>query len=168
MWRYTNIYLEGCVRMWAGFHSHRTRSSGGLLRTQKRRAGNFVTSWQKIGVSKCIQLHRVSRINWAVPWLGWLVAGLLLRRPGFATGSVHVGFVVDEVELWQVSLRRSTVFSCQYHSTVALHSNLSPVGWAIVPLVSAVQRRSLTPPTWHDMTLTAVVTRNRLGARRFM
>jgi hypothetical protein len=37
----------------------------------------------------------------AVPWLRWLVAGLSPRRPGFHPGSVHVGFVVDNVALGQ-------------------------------------------------------------------
>jgi hypothetical protein len=40
-----------------------------------------------------------------VPWLRWLVAGLSLLRPGFASGSVHVGSVVDKVALGQVFLR---------------------------------------------------------------
>jgi hypothetical protein len=40
-----------------------------------------------------------------VPWVRWLVAGLSPRRPGFAPGSVHVGFVVDKVALGQVFLR---------------------------------------------------------------
>jgi hypothetical protein len=35
----------------------------------------------------------------AVPWLRRLVAGISPRRPGFDTGSVHVGFVVDKVAL---------------------------------------------------------------------
>jgi hypothetical protein len=41
----------------------------------------------------------------AVPWLRSLVAGLSPRRPGFAPGSFHVGFVVDKVALGQVFLR---------------------------------------------------------------
>jgi hypothetical protein len=40
----------------------------------------------------------------AVPWLRWLVTKLILRRPGFAPGSVHMGFVVDKVALGQVFL----------------------------------------------------------------
>jgi hypothetical protein len=39
-----------------------------------------------------------------VPWLRSLVAGLSLRRPGFAPGSIHVGFVVDKVALGQALL----------------------------------------------------------------
>jgi hypothetical protein len=39
---------------------------------------------------------------WAVPWLRRLVAGLSPPSPGFDTGSVHVGFVVDKVALGQV------------------------------------------------------------------
>jgi hypothetical protein len=41
----------------------------------------------------------------AVPWLRSLVAGLSPRRPGFASGSIHVGFVVDKLALGQVFLR---------------------------------------------------------------
>jgi hypothetical protein len=41
----------------------------------------------------------------AVPWLRRLVTGLPPQRPGFDPGSVHVGFVVDEVALGQVSPR---------------------------------------------------------------
>jgi hypothetical protein len=45
------------------------------------------------------------RCGQAVPWLRWLVAGLSPRRPGFASGSIHMGFVVDKVALGQVFLR---------------------------------------------------------------
>jgi hypothetical protein len=38
----------------------------------------------------------------------------------------------------------SSGFSCQYHSTVALQL-ISSGGWGICPLVTAIQRRSLTP-----------------------
>jgi hypothetical protein len=41
----------------------------------------------------------------AVPWLRSLVAGLSPRRPGFAPGSIHMGFVVDKVALGQVFIR---------------------------------------------------------------
>jgi hypothetical protein len=40
----------------------------------------------------------------AMPRLRSLVAGLSPRRPGFAPGSIHVGFVVDKVALGQVFL----------------------------------------------------------------
>jgi hypothetical protein len=40
-----------------------------------------------------------------VPCLKRLVTGLSPRRPGFAAGSIHVGFVVDKVKLGQVYLR---------------------------------------------------------------
>jgi hypothetical protein len=43
--------------------------------------------------------------NQPVTWLRRLVAGLSLLRPGFAPGSVHVGFVVDKMALVLVSLR---------------------------------------------------------------
>jgi hypothetical protein len=41
----------------------------------------------------------------AVPWLRWLGSGLSPRRPGFASGSIYVGFVVDKVTLAQGFLR---------------------------------------------------------------
>jgi hypothetical protein len=41
----------------------------------------------------------------AVPWLRSLVAGLSPRRPGFEPGSIHVGFMVNKVEMGQVFLR---------------------------------------------------------------
>jgi hypothetical protein len=30
-----------------------------------------------------------------VSWLRWLVAGMSSQKPGFAPGSIHMGFVVD-------------------------------------------------------------------------
>jgi hypothetical protein len=44
-----------------------------------------------------------------VPWLRSLVAGLSPRSPGFAPGSIHVGFVVDKVALGQGFLRPLSV-----------------------------------------------------------
>jgi hypothetical protein len=38
----------------------------------------------------------------ALPWLRRLVTGLSPRRPGFARGSVHVGYVADKFALGQV------------------------------------------------------------------
>jgi hypothetical protein len=49
-----------------------------------------------------------------VAWLRRLVVGLAPRRPWFAPGSVHVGFVVDKVTLDRIF----TEFLCipyQYH-----------------------------------------------------
>jgi hypothetical protein len=51
----------------------------------------------KVGFSEIGYEDRV------VPWLKRLVAGLSPRRPGFAPGSIHVGFVVDKVALGRFS-----------------------------------------------------------------
>jgi hypothetical protein len=51
-----------------------------------------------------------------VPQLKRLIAGFLLWRPGFELGSGHVGLVVDEVALRQVSSSLS-VSPANLHST---------------------------------------------------
>jgi hypothetical protein len=55
----------------------------------------------------------------AVPLLRRLVADLLPQRPGFDSGSVNVGFVVDKVALGQAFPQSTSVFPCQFHSTGA-------------------------------------------------
>jgi hypothetical protein len=54
-----------------------------------------------------------------------LVAGLSLRRPGFAPGSIHVGFVVDRVAMGQVFLRVLR-FSPVNNIPPLLHIHLPP------------------------------------------
>jgi hypothetical protein len=63
-------------------------------------------------------------LNEAVPWLRRLVAGLSLRRPGFAPWSIHVGFVVDKVALGRFS--PSTSVSPANIIPPLLHIHLSP------------------------------------------
>jgi hypothetical protein len=60
----------------------------------------------------------------AMPWLRKLVAGLSLWRPGYASRSVLVGFVVDKVTLRGFS-PSSLVFPCQYHSIIVLYVHIS-------------------------------------------
>jgi hypothetical protein len=40
------------------------------------------------------------------------------------------------------------VFPCQYNSSLAVHTHMSPGGWTTGPLVAAVQRHNLSPSTW--------------------
>jgi hypothetical protein len=61
----------------------------------------------------------------AVQWLKRLVTGLSPRRPGFAPGSIHVGFVVDTVALRHVFLRVLR-FSRTNIIPPLLHIHLSP------------------------------------------
>jgi hypothetical protein len=61
----------------------------------------------------------------AVPWLKRLVTGLSPQRPGFAPGSIHVGFVVDKVALGRF-LSEYFGFPCRYIIPPLLHIHLSP------------------------------------------
>jgi hypothetical protein len=77
----------------------------------------------------------------AVPWLRRLVTRLSQRRPGFATGSIHVGFVVDKVAMGQVFLRvlcfffkisqsiNQSINQSISQSMVYKHPSLSAVNW---------------------------------------
>jgi hypothetical protein len=73
----------------------------------------------------------------AVHFLRRLVTCLSARRTGFAPGSVHVGFVVDEVVFLRVLrfFRGIIIPPC-------LPILISSGGWTTVPLVAAVQRES--------------------------
>jgi hypothetical protein len=81
----------------------------------------------------------------AVPRFSRLVSGLSLRRPGFAPVSINMRFVVDKMALGQLFIPSSSILHCQYHFTAFLHTYVSSGGWKICPLVTAVQRPSLTP-----------------------
>jgi hypothetical protein len=69
--------------------------------------------------------HSYWRKPETVPWLKRLSAGLSPWRPGFAPESVHLGFVVDKVELAQVFLRVLR-FSPVSIIPPLLHTHLSP------------------------------------------
>jgi hypothetical protein len=83
-----------------------------------------------------------------VPWFRRLVAGFSARRPAF----------VPERDLWWTKWLWNRFFSeffrlpCQYHSPVALHIHMSNGGWAVSPMVAAVQTHSLTPSVWTTAT----------------
>jgi hypothetical protein len=69
------------------------------------------------------------------------------QRPGFATGSIYVGNMIDEVALGQVFLR---VFRSSPVNVITLwfFIFIYHLGWTMGPLVAAVQRHSLAPSTW--------------------
>jgi hypothetical protein len=84
----------------------------------------------------------------AVLWFRSLFAGLSPRRPGFAPGSIHVGFAVDKVTLGQVFYPSSSLFPCQYihHSTVALQTHII---WGMRNMLTKVGIHIWVPDTPH-------------------
>jgi hypothetical protein len=78
---------------------------------------------RKVGFIK-LEIMDKQKMFLAVPWLKRLVAGLSPRRPEFAPGSIHVGFVVGKVALGQVFLR--VLFSPASIIPPLLHIHISP------------------------------------------
>jgi hypothetical protein len=117
------------------------------------RVCNFYWSWHSCIVDNDPLLYiyllhfAESLLHWwlsglmVLPWLRRLADDLSPQSPGFTTGSFHTRFVVDEVALGQ-DFSDFFGFTCQCHSTVPLHTLVSPAGWTIGPLVAQVRRQS--------------------------
>jgi hypothetical protein len=81
-----------------------------------------------------------------VPLLKWLAAASPRPWPGFSPSSCHMGFVVDQMALGQVSLRVLFGFPCQLSFHCLFH-NLSSVADTIGPLVAGVPYGLKSYPT---------------------
>jgi hypothetical protein len=93
--------------------------------------------------------YKIRCVPKAVPWLRRLVPGLSPRMPGFASGSVRVGFVWKN---WHWDRFLSEFF--RFPQCLSFHCGSSPLiyisrgEWTINPLVAAVQRHHLILSTW--------------------
>jgi hypothetical protein len=56
-------------------------------------------------ITEEFRIRASSKIYIGLAMAQWLVAGLLQRRPGFAPGSICVGFLVDTVEVGRGFIR---------------------------------------------------------------
>jgi hypothetical protein len=63
----------------------------------------------------------------AMPWFRWLIVGLSPWMHEFTPLPIHVGFVVDKAALVHINAT-SSVFPCQYHSTMPLYTRISSEG----------------------------------------
>jgi hypothetical protein len=82
-----------------------------------------------------------------------LVTGLLPRRPGVRDRVSPYGICCGQRGTGTGFSPEFFVFPSQYHSTMSLYTHISSGGWTIGLFVAAVQRHSLTPPTWISAAL---------------
>jgi hypothetical protein len=111
-------------------------------------------------ISRCIWNTKVHfRVyNWASETLRLrrLIANISRRHPEFAPGSI-CGIYGEKSGSGKGFYLNSLGFPWQYHSTVVLHTHISSRGWTMCHLVTAVQRRSLTPSKSTMYNITRVV-----------
>jgi hypothetical protein len=110
---HTHIYIQAFIHTYIHTHIYTYRHA--YIHTYTHvcmhaRAHAHTHTYMHAHVRTYIQTHthiedHLNIQNATSAWLRWLVAGLSLRRLGFASGSVHVGFVVDILALGQVFLR---------------------------------------------------------------
>jgi hypothetical protein len=110
------------------------------------RKEGFRTKWSQLMLSFCSNTCLIKTQN---TWIHYHIIQTVSCGPLVAEAHicVHVRFVVDKVALGQ-AFPSYLVFTCQYHSTVALHTHISSGGWTVGMLVAAVQRHNLTLLTW--------------------
>jgi hypothetical protein len=94
----------------------------------------------------------------ALPWFRRLVADLSVRRPGFMSRSVHVGFVVNKMALGQILFKSLDLLSVSFHhdSILIYLGDEQQVHWWLQ------FRDSLTPlmTTMMTITKTTIVSQN--------
>ncbi|PNF22126.1 hypothetical protein B7P43_G06802 [Cryptotermes secundus] len=90
-------------------------------------------------------LQILLRESMAMPYLRLLDAGFSLQGPELSLGTVHLGFLVDKVELEQDFLKSTSVFfsKLSFHNIIVLKyppysPDLAPCDFYIFPKIKSV------------------------------
>jgi hypothetical protein len=106
----------------------------------------------------------------AVPWLRRLVAGLPPRRPGSDPGSVHAGFVVDEVAGFfpeyfgfplSISFHRAPLLGNRQKIIIILHNKPQGCGASVASAAGPFTTKKNSWPPTHTHTHTHTQRRAR-------
>jgi hypothetical protein len=94
-----------------------------------------------------LQIGR-TRLQKKRPYYGWAIGHRPLTSEVWTLSLVSPCVICGGQSVTGTGFSLSPlVVPCQYHSTVAVHTRVSSGGRTVGPLVAAVQRHSLTPPT---------------------
>jgi hypothetical protein len=115
----THRFLSSATRKWI---SIRLRTMMNHINEELYTKYVAATSPRVCG-SACYFLFYLSLfIDLFLPWVRWLVAGLLQRRLRFGPKAIHVEYVMDKVSLGQVLSPSTSGFPRHYYSTIASSS----------------------------------------------